>query len=202
MTADVSHIYRVDAESKGARQRLKSIIQQRSFKTGGDIKLVSGKSSSFYFNMKPTMLDPEGASLISALLLDAMARANADAIGGLEMGAVPIVSVMAPASFAKGRPVKAFFVRKRAKEHGTKSLIEGLAEGETLAGKRVVLVEDVTTTGGSALKAVDIVHAEGGQVVLVVTLVDRLEGAAEAFQDKGLPFLALFAANEFLQMSC
>lgn len=201
MTADVSHIYHARAEAADARQRLKAIIAERSFKIGDEITLVSGKSSNFYFNMKPAMLDPEGSLLISALLLDAITGLSADAIGGLEMGAVPIVSFMAPASFAQGQPLKAFFVRKQAKEHGTKSLIEGLAEGETLAGKRVVIVEDVTTTGGSALKAVDIVRAEGGEIAHIITLVDRLEGAAEAFRDKGLPFLALFGAEEFLEMS-
>ena len=201
MIADVSHIYRGRAERAEDRARLKAIIEARSFKSGGEVTLASGKSSTFYFNMKPTMLDPEGSLLLSKLILDAISGANADAIGGLEMGAVPIASFMAPASFAKGRRLQAFFVRKQAKEHGTKSLIEGLAEGESLAGKRVIIVEDVTTTGGSALKAVEIVRAEGGEIAQIITLVDRQEGAVETFRDQGLPFIALFSADEFRSSS-
>ena len=201
MIADVSHIYRGRAEKAEDRARLKAIIAARSFKSGGEVTLASGKSSTFYFDMKPTMLDPEGSLLLSELLLDAISGTNADAIGGLEMGAVPIASFMAPASFAKGKPLQAFFVRKQAKEHGTKSLIEGLAEDESLAGKRVIIVEDVTTTGGSALKAVEIVRAEGGEIAQIITLVDRQEGAVGMFREQGLPFLALFAAEEFRSSS-
>ena len=151
----------------------------------------------FYFNMKPTMLDPEGGYLIGQLMLDAIEGTQADLIGGLEMGAVPIASVVAALSHARGRRLPAFFVRKQAKEHGTKSLIEGLAPGETLAAKRVVIIEDVTTTGGSALKAVEAVRADGGEVVRVVTVVDRCEGAGEAFARAQLEFSPLLTIEDF-----
>jgi orotate phosphoribosyltransferase len=113
------------------------------------------------------------------------------------MGAVPIAAAVAAVSFAKGRPLPAFFVRKQAKEHGTRSLIEGLVKGETIEGKRVVIVEDVTTTGGSSMKAVEAVRAEGGSVVRVLTVVDRLEGAAETFAKAGLLFTPLLTVDDF-----
>ena len=151
----------------------------------------------FYFNMKPTMLDPEGAHLIARLMLDKLAGVELDRIGGLEMGAVPIAAAVATLSFEAGRPLPAFFVRKQAKEHGTKSLVEGLPRGETLSGKRVAIVEDVTTTGGSALKAVEAVRADGATVVRILTIVDRQEGASEAFAAAGLAFTPLLTLADF-----
>lgn len=180
-----------------ARDRLIAIIKARSFKSGKEITLASGRTSTYYFNMKPTMLDAEGAHLIGTLILEAIAGLDADLVGGLEMGAVPIASAVAAVSFGTGKPVGAFFVRKQAKDHGTKSLIEGLPEGQTLAGKRVVVVEDVTTTGGSAIKAAEIARAEGAEVVGVVTVVDRQEGAGEAFAKGGLKFTPILTLGDF-----
>jgi orotate phosphoribosyltransferase len=180
-----------------ARARLIEIVRARSFSAGAEIKLVSGRSSSFYFNMKPTMLDAEGAHLIAILILDALEGTRVDLIGGLEMGAVPLATAVSVVSHAKGKPVQAFFVRKQAKEHGAKKLVEGLAPSESLAGKRVVILEDVTTTGGSAMKAIEAVKAEGAIVVRVVTVVDRLEGAAEAFKSAGVHFSAILTAADF-----
>ncbi len=173
-------------ETGRARERLIAIIKARSFQSGKEVKLASGRTSTYYFNMKPTMLDAEGAHLIATLILEAIEGLDADLIGGLEMGAVPIASAVAAVSHGAGRPINAFFVRKQAKEHGTKSLIEGLPAGDSLKGKRVVIVEDVTTTGGSAIKAAEAVRAEGAEVVGVVTVVDRQEGAGEAFAAAGL----------------
>ncbi len=181
----------------GARERLMAIIKTRSFQSGKEITLASGRTSTYYFNMKPTMLDAEGAHLIGTLILDAIDGLNADLIGGLEMGAVPIASAVAAVSFAAGKPVGAFFVRKQAKEHGTRSLIEGLPAGETLQAKRVVIVEDVTTTGGSAIKAAESVRAEGAEVVGVVTVVDRQEGAGEAFAAAGLTLTPILTLADF-----
>jgi len=179
------------------RTALIAIIKARSFSTGAEMKLASGRTSNFYFNMKPTMLHPHGAHVIGTLILDAIANDHADFVGGLEMGAVPIATAISTVSYAQGRPVAAFFVRKQAKEHGTQALIEGLPKGETLAGKRVVIVEDVTTTGGSSLKAVDAVKAAGGIVVRVVTVVDRQEGAADTFAAAGLTFTPILTAADF-----
>lgn len=180
-----------------ARARLIEIVRPRSFSTGGDIKLVSGRSSSFYFNMKPSMLFPESAHLIAVLILDALKGARIDYIGGLEMGAVPLATAVAVASHARGTPIAAFFVRKQAKDHGARKLVEGLAPGESLQGKRVVILEDVTTTGGSAMKAIEAVRAEGAIIDRVISVVDRLEGAAAAFQAAGIPFTALLTTTDF-----
>jgi orotate phosphoribosyltransferase len=180
-----------------ARSRLIEIIKRRSFSTGSDITLVSGRSSTFYFDMKPTMLDPEGAHLIAGLILDALEGRQVDLVGGREMGAVPRATAVAAASHARGRPLPAFFVRKQAKEHGARKLVEGLAPGESLAGTRVVVLEDVTTTGGSASKAIEALKAEGAVIDRVITVVDRLEGAAETFRAAGIPFTALLTAADF-----
>lgn len=179
------------------RSALIALVKQRSFQRGAEVKLASGRTSSFYFNMKPTMLHPQGAHLIARLILARIAGRGAELIGGLEMGAVPIAAAVAAVSHAEGAPIRAFFVRKQAKEHGTQSLVEGLAKGETLAGRRVVIVEDVTTTGGSAIKAAQVVQGEGAVVVAVVTIVDRQEGAGPAFAAAGLPFEPLLTLEDF-----
>src|SRR3954470_19392099 len=185
--------------SKSAsRARLADIIRARSFGRG-EITLASGRKSDFYFNLKPTMLDPEGAALLAELTFDALKDDNLDYVGGLEMGAVPLAGALAQLSWLKSRPIAAFFVRKKPKEHGAKLAVEGLAKGETLQGKRVVIVEDVTTTGSSAIKALDAVREAGGEVVLVFTMVDREEGATESFAQAGVTFRALYRASEFLK---
>lgn len=179
------------------RTRLIEIIRRRSYGTGVEIRLASGRTSNFYFDLKPTLLDPEGAYLVGSLITAAIAPGEADMVGGLEMGAVPIAAAVAAVSFARGRPLPGFFVRKQAKEHGTQSLVEGLMKGETISGKRVVIVEDVTTTGGSSLKAAEAVKAEGASVVRVMTIVDRLEGAAETFARAGIAFKPLLTVQDF-----
>lgn len=183
--------------SSAARARLIEIVKARSFQEGPEMKLASGKTSTFYFNMKPTMLDSEGAHLIASLILDQLDGVPADLIGGLEMGAVPIASSVTAVAHTRGRKLPAFFVRKQAKEHGTKSLIEGLRRDESMAGKKVVIVEDVTTTGGSAIKAAEAIKAAGATIVRVITIVDRLDGAAEAFADAGLDFRPLLTLKDF-----
>jgi orotate phosphoribosyltransferase len=184
-------------DTNALRNDLIALIKQRSFQVGQQVKLASGRASTFYFNMKPTMLDPKGSYLIGRLMLEKLSASKPDMIGGLEMGAVPLATAVATVSHTIGQPLPAFFVRKAAKEHGTQSLIEGLPNGETIAGKRVAVVEDVTTTGGSALKAVEAIRAAGAEIAQVVTIVDRLEGAEEAFAAAGLPFAALLTTRDF-----
>jgi orotate phosphoribosyltransferase len=183
--------------NEALKARLIDIIKARSFQSGKEIKLASGRTSTYYFNMKPTMLDAEGAHTIATLILEAIAGMKADLVGGLEMGAVPIASAVAAVSRAQGQPVNAFFVRKQAKEHGTKSLVEGLPAGDSMQGKRVVIVEDVTTTGGSAIKAAEALRAEGAEIVGVVTIVDREEGADAAFAAAGLTLTPLLTLEDF-----
>jgi orotate phosphoribosyltransferase len=184
--------------SKSAsRARLHDIIRRRSFGRG-EVTLASGRKSDFYFNLKPTMLDPEGAALLAELTYEALKDDQLDYIGGLEMGAVPLAGAIAQLSWLKGHPIAAFFVRKKPKEHGARLAIEGLAKGESLEGKRIVVVEDVTTTGGSAMKAVEALREAGADVALVLTMVDREEGASDTFAEAGLPFRSIYKASEFL----
>jgi orotate phosphoribosyltransferase len=187
----------VKAQDPVGRSRLADIIHRRSFGRA-KVLLASGRESDFYFDMKPSMLDPEGASLMADGLLAMLADSDAEYVGGLEMGAVPITGAVCLRSHAIGRPLRGLFVRKKPKEHGAKKLVEGLARGETLAGRRVAVIEDVTTTGESALKAVRALREDGAQVVLVATVVDREEGATALFAQEGVPFAALFRASEFL----
>jgi orotate phosphoribosyltransferase len=184
-------------DAAAGRQRLIAIIKDRSFQTGPEMKLASGRTSSFYFNMKPTMLHAEGANLIANLILDQIADLKPSLVGGLEMGAVPIASAVAAISQTRGTPIDAFFVRKQAKEHGTRSLVEGLPKGATMEGRSLVIVEDVTTTGGSALKAAVALRAEGATILRVVTIVDRQEGAADAFASAAINFQPILTLQDF-----
>jgi orotate phosphoribosyltransferase len=147
-----------------------------------------------FFDMKPAMLDPEAANLIADAVLARLEEPELDAVGGLAMGAVPIISVVCAKSFQRRRPLQGFFVRKEAKDHGTAKLIEG----NLARGARAAILEDVTTTGGSALRAVDAVRSAGGSVVKVISIVDRLEGAADTFLARGLSFEALFTKDDFI----
>src|SRR3954453_3390377 len=180
------------------RARLRDIIAARSFRLGQMFRLVSGVESNVYFNMKPTMFDAQGAALMARLVVDRLARAEVELAGGLEMGAVPIVAAATALSGLSGTPIQGFFVRKKAKEHGARLRVEGLAPGETLPRKRIAIVDDVCTTGGSALAAIEEVREAGGEVVLVLAIVDREEGAERLMREHGLAFDALFRAHEFI----
>ncbi len=180
------------------RAQLISIIRERSYGTGVQITLASGRVSDFYFNLKPTMLHPQGARLIGDLIVDHLADRPIDYVGGLEMGAVPVATAVAAASAETKRPLPAFFIRKQAKDHGTQGLVEGLVKGTSVEGARVVVLEDVTTTGGSAMKAIAILKSEGAIVDCVVTIVDRQEGAAKAFADARIPFEPVLSRTDFL----
>jgi orotate phosphoribosyltransferase len=180
------------------RAELFELIRTRSFGRG-KIMLASGRESDFYFDLRPTTIHPAGATCVGELIADALEGIDAEFVGGLEAGAIPIATAVAITSHRRGRDVGAFFVRKRLKDHGAKKLVEGLPKGETLRGKNVVVVEDVTTTGGSSMQAVQALREEGANIVLVLTIVDRLEGAKENFEAEGLKFAALYTADEFLK---
>lgn len=180
------------------RQRLLEILRARSLKLG-HFKLVSGKTSNFYFDSKPTTLDPEGSYLTARLILQEIKKQGlqAEAIGGLTLGADPIVSSVAAISFAERSsfsPLAAFIVRKEAKRHGTEQFVEGT---EPRPGMRVIIVDDVCTTGTSTLKAIERSEQAGMKVVAVFCLVDRQQGGAGALKD--YPFTALFTASELLE---
>jgi orotate phosphoribosyltransferase len=178
-----------------ARARLYDIIKSKSF-VRGHVVLASGKQSDHYFDMKPSMFDPEGAELLAELIFARIAEGEADIVGGLEMGAVPLITPISIVSRRAGRPLPGFFVRKAVKDHGTKKLIDGLSD---VKGKAVAIVEDVTTTGGSAMKAVEALTAAGAKITLVVSILDREEGAEKLYADAGIPFASLFKASDFLK---
>lgn len=177
------------------RTKLFDIIKTKSF-VRGHVVLASGKESDHYFDMKPSMFDPLGADLLAALLLERISAFDADYVGGLEMGAVPLITPISIASLKAGKPLPGFFVRKTVKDHGTKKLVEGQSD---INGKKVVIVEDVTTTGGSAMKAVRALEEGGAKVVLVISILDREENAAALYGEAGIPFQSLFRASEFLK---
>jgi orotate phosphoribosyltransferase len=182
------------------RAELFELIRTRSFGRG-KIMLASGRESDYYIDMRPTTVHPAGATCVGELIVDALEGIAVDFVGGLEMGAVPVATAVAIASHRRGGDLQAFFVRKKPKDHGARKLVEGLPKGETLKGKNVVVVEDVTTTGGSSMQAVQALREEGANIVLVLTIVDRLEGARENFAAEDLEFRALYTADEFLRTS-
>tara|TARA_B100000686_G_scaffold347819_1_gene437381 strand:+ start:414 stop:962 length:549 start_codon:yes stop_codon:yes gene_type:complete len=177
------------------RLRLRDIIAQKSFSGDGKFKLASGKSSAFYFDMKPTIFDPEGASLAADLILNIIADEEIDCVGGMAVGAIPLVSALVQASFKTIRPIPGFLVRKEIKERGTRKKIEGniVRNGKTL------IVEDVTTTGGSAMQAIEAARLEANaRISIVITLVDRLQGAKEFFAQQNIKLISLYDRNEFI----
>ena len=177
------------------RTKAFQVIRDKSF-AFGDFTLVSGKKSDYYLDMKPAMFDPEGINLLSRMVLNKIEDLKPDYIGGLEMGAVPLIAPISMLSLKpNGRGIPGFFVRKEVKDHGTKKRIE-VAEGD-LHGKSVVILEDVTTKGESAMQAVKAVQSAGAKVILILSIVDREEGAAELFKRAGLNFDCLFRASEF-----
>ncbi|MDD4092119.1 MAG: orotate phosphoribosyltransferase [Smithellaceae bacterium] len=160
-----------------ARERLGKIILERSFKYSDNppFTLASGRQSNFYFNCKPTTLDPEGMNLIGEVVFDMLRDAPVTAAGGLTLGADPIANALAVISFQKGKPIKSFIVRKDVKDHGTKSAVEG----NVVPGERVVIIDDVITTGGSTITAIEQAQRAGLVVDRVITLIDREEGGRE-----------------------
>jgi orotate phosphoribosyltransferase len=176
-----------------ARRKLFAILKEKAFRRGR-ITLASGRESDFYFDMKPAMLDPSGAGLMADLILKEIQDVTADCVGGLEMGAVPLIAPVAMRGLKFGRHLPGFFVRKAVKDHGTKKRVDGT----DIAGKTVIILEDVTTTGGSAMDAVKAVTEAGAKVALVISILDRGEGAADLYAEAGIPFKSLFRAQEFL----
>ena len=179
------------------RTRLLEIMRALSFERRIVI-LASGRESDFYIDCKRTALTAEGHVLIGRLLLDRVRKIRplVRGVGGLTLGADPIASAIALTSFLEGEPVDAFIVRKEPKGHGTGQWIEGR---KTIPdGSRVVVLEDVVTTGGSALKAIERCRAEKLVPVACLALVDRAEGGREAIEAQGVPLDSLFERKDFI----
>ncbi len=175
------------------RARLRALIAERAL-SAGTFTLASGAAAGYFFDMKQVMLDPEGLVLIAEAFLERIAVDPADHVGGIAMGAVPIVAAVCALSQATPRPRRAFFVRKETKDHGTKRRIEGYLP----EGGEVLLFEDVTTTGGSAMIAVEAARAAGCQVRTLYTVVDRLEGAEANLAHEGIRLAPLFTRADFM----
>jgi orotate phosphoribosyltransferase len=178
-----------------AHEELAEIIRTNSLRRG-EFVLSSGKKANYYLDCRMTTLHPRGALLIARLILQRMRqlKLQADAIGGLTLGADPIVAAVAVVSELEGAPLRAFIVRKEAKAHGMQRFIEGW---DGLAGSKVLVVDDVCTTGDSILKACDMAEEAGYGVAATFCVVDREEGGTEAITRR-YPFYPLFTARELL----
>lgn len=176
-----------------AEHDLLELLKARSFRRG-EFTLASGQKSTYYIDGRTSAVHSRGAFLIGRVLFERTQGLNIDAIGGLEVGAVPLTAAAVMHYHLAGREMEGFWVRDKTKAHGTRKLIEG---AELRPGARVVVVDDVFTTGGSALKAADAVQEIGCQVVRVIALVDRLQGAEAAFRARGIEFRPVFTIEQF-----
>lgn len=173
------------------RDTLIELIRERALKFG-DFTLASGKKSTYYLDGKQITLNARGLRQVSEGLLDLLADTDYSAFGGMSIGADPIVGGVLTAAAERGTDINGFMVRKEAKGHGTKKYVEGPVQ----PGDRVVVVDDVVTTGGSSLLAIDRMQDFGCEVVLVVAVIDRLQGGAENFQARNLPYKSLLTVED------
>ena len=178
------------------RDRLLALLVDRSF-ARRKVVLASGRESDFFIDCKQTLLTAEGHALVGALLFDALKLLPACvAVAGVELGGCPLASAVALVSFQRGAPLDAVYVRKDAKDHGSKRLLEG--NTRLPEGAAIVIVEDVVTTGGSTLKAAAKLRDAGYRVVGVAAVVDRLEGGREAIEAEQLPLVSLYTRKDFI----
>lgn len=177
------------------RKELAGLLREKSL-VRGEFTLASGKKSNYYLDCRLTTLDPQGALLTGYCVLEMLVEMGVkpDAIGGLSMGADPVVSAAIVVSAMEKRPLQGFLVRKEAKDHGRRKQIEGI---ENPRGMRVAIVDDVCTAGGSTQEAIDAAEREGCEIVAVISLVDREEGGSEALRKK-YNYRSIFTARELL----
>ncbi len=178
------------------KEKLKAILQERSIRFG-DFTLASGAKSDFYVDCRVTALDPQAANYIGEVACELLKEQDLtlDAIGGMTMGADPICLAVGMASLDDEQleTLNVFVVRKEPKGYGAGKQIEGNFK----SGQKIVVVDDVITTGGSTLKAVDVIEAAGGEVVLALVLVDREEGGRAAIEARNIPVVSLFTKSDF-----
>jgi len=183
-----------------ARARLLDALKRDAYREG-TFTLASGKTSDFFIDCKRVMLTGEGHSLCGAALFEELERAESaglakvDNVAGVALGGCPLASAVALTAFDRKRTLDALYVRKESKDHGTRSMVEGVAK----PGARVALLEDVMTTGGSSLKAIEQLRAEGFDVAIVLALVDRREGAIDALSAAGVRAATLFGREDFVR---
>jgi orotate phosphoribosyltransferase len=177
--------------SPASRQRLLEVFKERAF-SFGRFKLASGKESTYYINSKRAFFNSEVVTLLGEALWDLTKDLKIQAIGGLEIGAIPMAVAAAQRYHLESRPLEGFFVRKRVKEHGSQERVEGVLR----PGFRVAVVDDVFTSGGSVGQAIQEVEKAGAEVVAVSCIVDRLEGARERLATR-YRYLPIFTIRDF-----
>jgi orotate phosphoribosyltransferase len=178
------------------RERLVALLRERSFERKR-VVLASGRESDFFIDCKQAVLTAEGHALVGSLMFQALdALPRCEAVAGVELGGCPLASAVSLTSYLRGRPLPALYVRKEVKDHGSRRTVEG--DSGLAPGTAVVILEDVITTGGSTLKAVEKLRAIGAAVVGVIALVDRLEGGADAIRAAGLPLVAICTRRDFI----
>lgn len=185
-------------DAAAMKKRLAHILIERSYMEG-DFTLASGKKSTYYFDCRQTSLHPEGAWLIGNLFVGMVRDLPVAAVGGMTMGADPLISAASIASHLLGRPLAGLIVRKSIKDHGTGRYIEGLAN--VSAGDSVAMLEDVVSTGGSVLQACERVRAAGLKVAVICCVLDRGEGGREALEQAGYAVRSIFTRSEFLALA-
>lgn len=174
------------------RHALQQLIQEKALRFG-EFTLASGKKASYYLDCREITLDAQGARLVGEGMLDLIAGDMPSLVGGMAIGADPITAAILTLAGVKGLPLRGVMVRKEAKQHGTGKFVEGPFE----AGESLVIVEDVVTTGGSSLLAIERCEAVGLKVKRVLAIIDRLEGGREAFAAKGYELTTLFTVKDF-----
>jgi orotate phosphoribosyltransferase len=175
----------------GARHTLLELLARESY-IERELTLASGRSSNYYIDCKRTLYLPQGAFLAGELMLELVAAQGIEQLGGMAAGALPLTDAVIGAAYRKGADLTGFFVRKEIKPHGTQQRIEGAFRAE----RRTGVIDDTITTGGSSLDAVSAIKAAGGKVSTAFAMVDRGEGAREAFAGHGLEYSYLFTAEE------
>ena len=184
------------ASMQRAKERLISLLAELSFEKRR-VLLASGRESNFFIDCKQTILTAEGHALVGELMFEALSQlGQVDAVAGVALGGCPLASAVSLTSYQKGHPLPALYVRKERKDHGTTKLIEG--DKSLKPGARVALLEDVVTTGGSSLKALDVLREAKCEVAGIVALVDRLEGGAENVAAAGVPLVTLCTRRDFM----
>ena len=185
--------------------RLVDLVRELAFIDGGTdtaFTLASGRQSRWFFDTKPVMMHPEASHLIGEMLNIRMDELGADFVGGLELGAVPLTAI-AVAMSSKDSPRRGFMVRKEPKGRGGRKTNNppGIEGSSLSAGGKIVIVEDVTTTGGSAIKAVERIHNDTNcEVIAVISIVDRQEGAVEAFSSAGIKFESIMNRSDVAEL--
>ncbi len=179
------------------RQRLARILIEKSYREG-DFTLASGRKSDYYFDCRVTALHPEGSWLIGQLFTELLEPFDVKGLGGMTLGADPLIAASTVISHEKGRPLAGLIVRKEAKGHGTGQYVEGM--GNFQAGDTVAMVEDVVTTGSSLLTACERVKAAGLNIKVVCTVLDRNEGGREAIEAAGYELRSIFTRAELVEL--